>query len=155
MKKFYLVALATYAGFLANSQPILTQANTAPVLGDSYTLSRFNWTGVVPATGANQTWDYSGVTVVTTVDMDFVDPSTCPSAGSFSASTVACDIDGGTQYEFNQISSTQFLRNGFYAGGYTIPYSDPEKLLEFPFAYNDTYVDNFASTFTIGVSIVT
>ncbi len=149
MKKISLLFSIFVTGYCM-SQPILTKANTAPTIGDSYTYSRINWNGSPGASGANQTWDFSNIVTTTTVQMDFVSPSTCPSFSSFPTANVSTNI-GSIQYDYNNITNSAWERVGLYATGVPVPYSNPEDILHFPFTYNNTYVDAFGGTFTSGI----
>jgi hypothetical protein len=148
MTKSYLLLAGLFIGATAFSQPTLTQANTAPQVGENFTFTRADWDGVAGSAGANQTWDFSDLNNLTTTTCNFVTPGSCPSASSFPAATVASNLASGQVYEFSRVSTTSFERVGLYASSTAIPYSDNEKLLSFPFTYNNTYVDAFAASFT-------
>ena len=153
MKNIYLLCVCTAINGFVIAQPVLTEANTAPVIGEIFTMSQIPWDGLAPGAGANQTWDFSALSPTSTYTFDLVDPSTCPSPGSFPTATVTNNAASGSQYEFLMVSSTAIERVGFYAGGYDIPYSDPEKQMSFPFTYLDSYVDPFGGDFTTSVTM--
>lgn len=149
MKNKYLCLLIFLPLHNSIAQPILTQANTGPVVGESFVLNRFDWDGDSQGVGANQTWDYSGIVTTSTTATSIVNPNTMPSSSSFPSANTGINY-ASTQYEYNLINTTNWSREGFYAGGVAIPYQNSELLITYPFEYNDTYVDPFASTFVSG-----
>ncbi|MBD3636081.1 MAG: T9SS type A sorting domain-containing protein [Crocinitomicaceae bacterium] len=151
MKNLYLLIPAICAGTFSFAQPILTQGNVAPAIGDNFTYKRCDWDNNPGGAGAGITWDFSGLVETATANVDYVDPSTCPSPSSFPNANVAGNWGAGTQYEYFNSNSTSLDREGIYASGTAIPYSDPETILTFPFTYSDSYVDQFSGTFTSGV----
>ena len=58
MKKIYLTMLiGMFNSFYCLAQPVLTAANTNPVIGDNYTMAFNSNVPFTPATpGANQNW---------------------------------------------------------------------------------------------------
>ena len=151
MKKLYIVFGIPFCALASYAQPTLNQSNTAPSIGENFVYSRSDWDGSTVSTGANQTWDYSGLVETTTTTYNYVDPSTCPDASQFSSATISANIASGMQYEHMDYNSTKIERHGVYAGGVPMPYQDSEEILHYPFTYGDSYTDNFASTFTNGV----
>lgn len=145
----YLSILFLLPIHLSFGQPVLTQPNTGPVIGESFVLNRFDWDGDSQGTGVNQTWDYSGIVTTSTTATSIVNPNTMPSSSSFPAANTGINY-ASTQYEYNLINATNWSREGFYAGGVAIPYQNSELLITYPFEYTDTYVDPFSSTFVSG-----
>jgi hypothetical protein len=152
MKRVYilvnvLISTATFA------QPTLEQSNVGEVLGNNYMSSITDWDGVISSGGANQTWDYSNIITTSTSSLDYVDPSTCPSAGSFVNANVSAFYDNQSYIHLN-VTATDNDVVGQYASGVPIPYSDPEKVLKYPFTMGDSYVDSFGGTFYNGTTFV-
>ena len=147
MKKIYFLCSALLMAGSAFSQPVLTQANSTPAVGENFIYSRINWDGDAGSSGTNQTWDFSNIVAIGTTTVDHIAPAGAPSSSSFPGANVTVNYAGGTQYEFHKVSSSAYERLGFYAGGTAIPYSNSEKILEFPFTYNNTFTDPFGGTF--------
>ncbi len=145
MKTLYSVLFITL-NISLNAQPVLTQTNSSPVIGENYTLSRINWDNNPGTSGANQVWDFSNITVTQTNPINYVSPSTCPSNSSFPTANLSIDYNNGSYYHYNS-SSNVYEIVGLYGSNVAIPYSNPEKLLNYPFTFNNTFVDSFAASF--------
>ena len=146
---FSIISLAL-TGTLVKAQPTITASSFTPQVGESFLLHIFNYTPAgVP--GAAITWDFSTVSATGTSTVNYVDPSSTSSAASFSSSTLAANQSTVSMYYHG--TSSDYYYDGAVASGNLVPYSDPEKLMHFPFTYEDTYSDNLAATFTSGVTI--
>jgi len=152
MKKYYLFTGAIILSGIVQSQPVLTYANNAVQVGESYVYTQIDWNGTAPSSGANQTWNYSVLTINGVVSLDMVDPATCPSPSSFTAANVGWNYGSGAQYDFSNYNSTAHERVGQYVGGVAMPLSNSEKMLSYPFAYTNTFVDPFSGTFVNGIT---
>lgn len=153
MKKSILFFLTVIALAFINplqAQPTITTASFTPQPGENFLVHLFPYQAAGIG-GAGLIWDFSGVTATGTANMNHVDPASTPSSASFPDATVA--VSQGTAYSYFEGTSSAWYYNGVVASGNLIPYSDAEKLMEFPFTYNDSYSDNFGATFTAGVTI--
>lgn len=136
-----------FVGLIASvdgiAQPTLTASGINPVIGDAIT----NYTSafVAPGSaGANQTWNLSSMTQAGTSATSAVAPSSTPNGSSFPNSNVA--FSGTGYYAYYNTSSTAWQNYGT-SSSIIMAYSNPEDFLHFPFTYNNTYTDIWASTF--------
>ncbi|MCG3166782.1 MAG: hypothetical protein POELPBGB_02564 [Bacteroidia bacterium] len=153
MSKFLLSLFPVLAISFINSvkaQPTITTANFIPQTGENFLVHLFPYQAAGVG-GAAITWDFSGATATGTASMNHVDPALTSSFASFPDATV-CISQGGA-YSYFEGTSSAWYYNGVVASGNLIPYSNPEKLMEFPFTYNDNFTDNFGATFTSGITI--
>ncbi|MCH8903606.1 MAG: T9SS type A sorting domain-containing protein [Bacteroidetes bacterium] len=139
-------------GNTISAQVTLTGANTNPVIGETYMLHSADTAGLTEGSaGANITWDFSNITSTATFSYSWVDASTTPKASSFMNADVA-NLSSGF-YDYYSANSTAYSREGVVsATQVVIPYSDPEKILEFPFTYNSTFTDSLRASFFSGVA---
>ncbi len=132
------------------AQPTITAASFTPQAGENFLVHIFPYQAAGIG-GAGLTWDFSSVTATSTANMNHVDPVSTPSGASFPDATVS--ISQGGAYSYFEGNAGGWYYDGVVASGNLIPYSDAEKLMRFPFTYNDTYSDNFGATFNSGVTI--
>lgn len=147
MKKIYtILTVIIFTVTYSFAQPNITASNFNPVLGQAITYHTFTPTSLTPgSSGANQNWNFASTPNSGTVSFTYVTPASTPYGASFPSANLAANHNGAYEY---QIANTNFLaRAGAWASGVTIPYSDAENLIAFPFTYNSTYTDNFAATF--------
>jgi len=155
MKKNYLTTLLLLPVLFfyqeITAQPTLTNANTSPQVGESFMYHLIDYTvGSEGASGANVTWDFSGLIGTDTLIVNWVDPSTTPYAASFSSLNICYEFGG--IYDYYVSSSSDYSRQGGVQGGIVLAYSDPEKQIEYPCTFNSTFIDSFAVTFFNGVT---
>jgi len=150
MKKIYasLVLLGTASAL--HAQVTMTSAMHGYVIGDQYTSHACDTTGINPGpSGTGQTWNFSGVVInPATTTQTYVTPGSTPYAASFPSATAAAD-GGGGNYGYFTTSSSQIAIAGTANSATTIPYSDPEIVQVFPFAYGNTNTDNFSANYTV------
>jgi len=131
------------------SQPTITSANMYAA-GDELLIQPADTTGVVPGPlGANQTWDFSGITndgALTTQTV--VLASATPYASSFTGSDIAIDAGGGN-YGYFDINGDDIFETGFASAAIVAPYSDPQKFISYPFTYTTSFTDALAANFEI------
>lgn len=154
MRKHYLFAAFAVSLFTAGSlvaQPTLTAANTNFEVGDSYYTTSIDPTGLTPGiAGQNMTWDFSQFSPMGTSYSLTVKAN----AGSayetqFPTATIYSDYTTGDNKEFFLTSSTEWSRVGVMPDGApVITYSNPHKILSFPFTFNSSFTDTYAATFT-------
>ncbi|MBI1288100.1 MAG: T9SS type A sorting domain-containing protein [Flavobacteriales bacterium] len=131
----------------AIAQPTLQSSDIGYTAGDSYTLHLCDWEQAGPS-GANQTWDFSGVSENNVATIDILDASTTSEASSFPNANVALYVAiQGTYMYFNSGTSNE-TSYGLSASGTNIPYSDGEIFFTFPLAYGNTNSDNLAASFS-------
>ncbi len=162
MKKNYLLSvLVILLSFRATAQPVITHSGNSPLIGDTYNLSGALGSFDPGDAGNNQSWDFSYITPTFSTTITVVNPETTPFASEFQESTHAFHIVGSSEsYNYTQISSPA-LKNvgiGFDPGGeneYFIHYTDAVKLMQYPFSYNNSFTDNYFSSYTLSGGMVT
>lgn len=140
-------------------QPTITYSGNAPQIGDAYDLHLVDHTNIDPGPdGANQTWDYSGLPVTGSEQTDILDPASTPNGSSFPNATLAFKFSEDS-YMYGELT-TSYLDNLGIASeqsgfSFVLPYSDPLRLMVFPFAFNDSYSDTYRGSYSISVSTIT
>lgn len=146
-KTFTLLSLLVLAGgFTAMAQPVFTHTVTYTV-GDQLPSSSFNAQGVSAGNaGANQTWDFSGIQSTGSGTSEVVSVASTPYGSSYPTANVC--IKTGNLYAYSLFTATENNTLGAYNGQANIVYSNPEKTLVFPFAYQQTLSDSWQASFT-------
>ena len=143
--KGMLSVLATGATLLATAQPTLTRDGNGPGPGDTYRW-RFSEYVAPGASGSGQTWDMSGLTTDSIMDVSLVEPMTTPAGASFPTATVAEVSDGSTVYF--RVGSDGVHMLGYEAEGDAMVYSDEGRYLLFPCTYQTDWSDTYEGSFT-------
>jgi len=151
MKKNYPLIILLFIGSLFTyAQPVLTATDFETEL--SMTLYRGNPTGLSPGdAGANQTWDFSGLTLTPlNQTVNTVAVATAISASSFPNSNYCLIMtdnsdtnDIKTAYTFFNLSNTSFEYLGSSGPGYNLNFLDPQIILQFPYTYNTEINDTY------------
>jgi hypothetical protein len=157
MKKVYCLGILSALLSIAEAQvPVLTQANY-PAVGDSYAgIVNNSATWDPGAAGANVTWDFSSIGSGINVPSNYVDPSTTPYAATFTSPGSNMASEQLSNYIFFNTSPTVYQITGtvtcFFCGmSPTIrPYSNPQKVVTFPFTYGNTFKDTAKSSYSGG-----
>jgi hypothetical protein len=155
MKKNYLFMI-TFLLFstVVISQPVITYSGNCPQVGDRYDLALFSGNINPGSAGGNQTWDFSDVTSDGTSILYAISPAQTPYGDYYPDANIAFNYNNEEAYSFALTSPSEFLNLGTASIQNSmeviIYYSDPAKLMEFPFAFNDTYDDSFYGSFSSG-----
>ncbi len=136
------------AAISATAQPILTGAGVNPYIGATFTTNNCDYVNEGNA-GANQTWDLSSLSVNNSNQVIIESPSSTPNGSSFpNANTAWSNTGSSNETGYYSGSSSALEFHGMdIPGTITIPYTDPEDMLRFPFTFNDTYTDNWSAYF--------
>lgn len=139
--------------FLTRAQPTLFADSINPEYGDRFTTKKGQY--IAPGnSGGNQTWDLSALTITNTSVVNATYPS-WEYASNFS-SNLYLDF-------YCQVSSTRLKKTGGQEIIGKIGYDDPQDLLRFPFAVNDSFTDlyegknyskNFGTHYVTGTTTV-
>ncbi|MEO8149383.1 MAG: T9SS type A sorting domain-containing protein [Bacteroidia bacterium] len=149
MKKIYITFLLLLNLYFAYAQPVLTAANTNPVIGESFTYHNWTPSGFSPgASGANATWNFSTTTSTSVNTIAIVTPSSTPNGSLFPNANLAYSLNGSYDYQLG--NSTYLARVGAYSTAVAIPYSNEEKIMTYPFNFNSTFNDPWAASFVSG-----
>ncbi len=121
------------------AQPVLNSSNINPVLGDQYTIYGAVELADTTQIGINVTWDY---TTLSPYDSTVIQANSTVGTNIPGASIRFSDPLFQTSDYFNtNPSSLEFAGLDNFSN--ILIYSDPEKLLRYPFQYNDTLSDYF------------
>lgn len=142
MKKIYFTALSVYAASTVFAQVTLTASDINGVIGESFPLIQSSYASPGNA-GANQTWDFSGVSTTSTATMSFTAPN-----GSFPQTNVSLGQPGGELFE--DINSNGIYIWGVDAGGTIMTYSNAMTYHEFPLSLGASGSDTHVATFVSG-----
>jgi hypothetical protein len=142
MKTIYFALLFSACCSLAKAQPIITQANF-PTSGNSFPakLKSVSWTP--GPSGINQSWDFSNVTDFGDVTFEYKTPSSTIYSSNFPNANISVNVYG--QSTFFLSTSTEYFIYGTVTGLATStirPYTDPQKIVTFPFTYDNEVIDN-------------
>ncbi len=158
MKKFYFLASFVLFTAMLMAQPTLQYPQNTPIIGDVVDFQFVSNTGLnTGASGANVSWDFSGLTSTFGGQINAVDPSQAPAGAQFPTSNVAMSI-GDTLFTFALTNADGYHYLGTQSTTGTFPsvlvYSDPRIFIKFPFTYDDTYFDTYKGVATTAVANV-
>jgi hypothetical protein len=129
------------------AQPTLTAAGINSVIGESFTF--YNTSYISPGnSGANQTWDLSTMSGTSGGLTTAVAPSSTTNGSSFPNANVAWSSSTGVSYL--KTSATALQNYGTSSSATVMAYTNPEDFLHFPFTYNNTFSDTWATQFLSG-----
>jgi len=158
MKKLYTITLALLSTMTVVAQPTITEVNM-PVIGDMMPRSICsdipNATTLDAETGANFTWDFSGLTQVSTANFNFIDPANSLWPNDFMNSDI-CGVEPDQDaYSFYSSSAAALETDGqriIISPGDTAEttYSNSEVILNLPAEYQDSNNDAFSGTGAAG-----
>lgn len=152
MKKLYTISLALLSAIAVLAQPTITEVNM-PQLGDMPTRGICsdipNASTLNTETGANYSWNFSGLTEISTATFDFIEAADSYWPGDFAGSTHCGIAPLEDAYTFYSISNAALETDGYrviVAPGDTVEqdYTDSEVILDLPATYNSSGTDNFS-----------
>lgn len=147
-KQLLLIFSLTGLAGLSIAQPVIQSSDISNIVGETYTVNVAATYQSEGAAGANQTWDFSGLTSGTAATIEMQNPSSTASGSQFTSATVSQYIAIQSTYMYFGWSSSEHTNYGLVAGGATIPYSNPEVMFNLPLTYGNTHTDDFDATFT-------
>lgn len=145
-----LLSALLFAGAAA-AQPTIDHSNFAASPGESFVLSASAWMDP-GASGADVTWDFSGLVIDSSFTETYVDPASTPMTDSFPTATLAISEDGG--YAYRSFDATGGYYLGYHLGGTSpvVDYQDPEMTFQFPCTYGTQWVDSLFADYLPGPS---
>ena len=163
MKKILFTALTLFCFSVAIiAQPTLTSSNFTPVIGDNQLYYVADSNSVIDNTvGANVVFNYTGLqTYGITQTQSYINPTTTTYTSDFPSASYADSTSGfPINKNYTQaIASDSLMNIGFVAnnaaqGTVVVKYStNPEKTMQFPFNYNNFFIDDYAGVFTLTVA---
>lgn len=149
--KIFLISLILASAI--NAQIILN-VDRKPVIGDSFTTTYMDTTGVVEGPiGSNILWDFSNLTSTgeqwTVV---YVHPSEAPNSNLYPEADISVSYDG-LAHTFYNTDGNSVHSLGVSYEGFSIVYSNHEKVAEFPFTLSSSFVDSFYASYQIGENL--
>lgn len=153
MKHLYPLSLLVLSPLIGTAQPVLDYSTNGTLPGDAFVYQAGPW--VDPGTaGADQTWDLTGLSTDSIINILFVDPATTPDGASFPSATIAASESGG--YTYSEFNATGGYFHGLALTGFTpAVYSDPMQQVVFPATLGTAWTDDFGGTFDILGTTVT
>ena len=135
------------------AQPTLTAANTNVQIGEYFPTYKFNVNDSVfnnaQVTGSNFTWNYSGLSARNYSAVSVLyQPNLVIGNNPFPTSNAV--LNSFLKYDFINTNSDSVSLVGHF-NNFTeevLRYSNPIKILAYPFTYNSFFMDNFAGTGT-------
>lgn len=146
MNRSFLLAMCTISlRSVVMSQPTLTEATNAPVVGTTINL---NYSPAMPpgSAGANALWDFSTLPVDSTDVVQWVLPSATVNGALFPSAEVAELWD---VIAYSEVDPTGLYVVGSDEQGTIVTYSDPRLALPFPCTYQTGWNDPFAGTYNV------
>jgi hypothetical protein len=141
----YALAFLGFGTIASGFSQTLTDASNSVRPGDIFTVH------VAPYqspgnSGADQTWDFSGLGITTTLTYTHVTPAASGYAASFPASTVAQQLSSG-EVLFVQADAAGMWQWGEVNNTEVHAYTDPERIMTYPCSFGTTWEDDFGGTF--------
>lgn len=144
MKKIYFLVFSvlTLGSMQAQSSYTLTQANSEPVINDTYDLKGIDTTNALPMTtsGQNVTWNVTGIAesgVLSTVNC--IDPSGDANSGNYPGTTMV-QVETNTTSYFKS-TTNKFELLGLDGGQFILNYNaNAATVAQYPITYG--YVNN-------------
>jgi hypothetical protein len=141
MKKILLVF--SFLNLYTQAQPVITDGSDILPVGSSYPIT-FSSISDIGSSGANQTWDFSQESFSSIGSFDVVELAASDFENDFPTANWVFEITNMTSYY--TISSSEMNINALNitalggAGDYS---TNPRKVLEFPFNFEDSYTDTY------------
>jgi hypothetical protein len=152
MKSFILLFAIVSFVSVSFAQMTITSAHN-PVPGDIQKVVNCDTNVSAGNSGGNVTWNFTNLQKRDSSNVNFVNPSGTPYASSFPTSNAASTTDNQS-YNYYKTSTADFILLGIGTPTMTVPLSDPQKLMQYPFTYLTTFTDNsFAQTTISGLTV--
>lgn len=144
-----LTLVSLFIGSACISQPTITLEDVTPEIGTSVTFVNGPYVDPGPS-GADQTWDLSGISAQSADTRQFLSPEGLPEAENFPNATHAVYFQSmSQQYTYFSYADNSVDEVGFYSMGqnatiYTT-YSNPLSRLILPLNYEDNFSDSYVN----------
>ncbi|MBC8147651.1 MAG: T9SS type A sorting domain-containing protein [Bacteroidetes bacterium] len=148
MKKSFLIIIVLFVSISIFAQPTLTDA-LMPTPWDITDLHPADTAFVNQGpSGANQTWDFSTVTVhFNPQGYYYYPPAHTLYDSAFPTATVALEVALNLfNYYFYETTTSAYTLLGEWSDIWQLPYSDTKLALTFPFTFNSTLTDTYGGT---------
>lgn len=152
MKKFLLSTFGLLVFSLIASAQTINIGDMTPQIGLVY--SQGNGDYISPgASGANQTWDLSGMNNNETFTTTISNPSGLSGAENFPNATFASVIQGQESIGYSAVVNNRIEIVGLYTPNVTMTYPNPQTQIQFPLSYQSTYSDTYERNADLGSGI--
>ncbi|HRH70796.1 MAG TPA: hypothetical protein PLB89_14940, partial [Flavobacteriales bacterium] len=137
-----------FAPICSIAQPVLQYGNLQ-LLGNTYTIDAVTDPGESnpELDGEDVTWDFSTATTSEVAAAAFIPPVGTPYAASFPTANLCFRLDLGGDFRYSYYflspSGLDMLAEDLGTPD-AVQYTDPKTVLQFPFTYGTSYVDEFA-----------
>jgi len=143
MKRHLLTLTVIVCLSVAHGQITFTYSSFSPQNGDTYVVGKASPPSPGPS-GANQTWDFSNVTITGSSTYTVTPASSVPCSSSYPFATQA--IGTGGTYSMIKVSSSDYQ---FYGMTITpsvpgVVNSNPRQVFAFPMSYTNSFSDSYA-----------
>lgn len=153
-KNYFLIVTLLLFSLVTFSQPVLTYDGNCPQIGDRYDLALFTGNIDPGEAGSNVTWNFSETASNGSSILYALDPAQTPYNDSYPDANIAFNYNNEEAYSYGLTSHSEFLNLGTASIQNSIEviiyYSDPAKLMAYPFQYNDSFNDTFSGSFSGG-----
>lgn len=146
MRPYLLLAL--FAPIFLSAQPVLQYGNVQ-LLGNTYTIAAVIDPGSSnpEVDGEDVTWDFSTAITTGAGAASFISPVGTPYAAAYPTANLCLrlNVGGGDRYSYYILSpSGMDMLADDLGSPDAVVYTDPKTILQFPFAYGNFFVDDFA-----------
>lgn len=151
MKNFLLsLSIIFLIGNTAFAVPTLTQANTAPSIGDVMIMFAADTSVQEGSSGASVTWTFNSLAITANTSVSTCVPvASTPYASDFPTANIALESSGA--YQYLNSTSTTLQQLGVAAGAQITHFTPAINFLTFPFTYNSVVsTSNFTGTHAQG-----
>ncbi len=153
MKHIYPLSTLVLLPLIGVAQPVLDFSTNGTVPGDAYVYQAGPWVDPGSA-GADQTWDLTGLSTDSVINILFIDPVGTPDEASFPNATIAAEDQGA--YSYSEFNASGGYFHGLAPPGFSpIVYSDPMQMAAFPATIGTSWVDDFDAAYDIAGNAVT
>ncbi len=146
----YISSITILLCFIASpvlSQPTITGAVSNYKVGNSYNVHRYDHDNFNPgASGANVTWDFSGLSSSSMDTWEFLSSSTHTAGPDYPAAN--CYSDDGSNASFWNMSTSEwaFIGGLLSSGNIIESYTDKREMVIFPMTFGTVYNETFSGT---------
>ncbi len=150
MKKIIFTIFILMFAVMSSKGQITITPTYNPIAGDRFVFNSVDTNNVQPGgAGANQNWNFSTITIFNdSTVLTYSVPSGTPYASSYPSANLAQYQQSASAYTYYQTSTSHILNYGAATTVATVVNSDPQKVMQYPFAYNSNFSDNFLAQFT-------
>ena len=156
MKKLYFTLLSFFAGLTLVNAQLLTQANHAPVVGDTYQMIQIDSTGINPGLASpSAVWTFTTPNTRTlTIVNTYTTPASISSGSLYPSATVVQSNPNLKNFYSSTAAELNFWGGSFTALSQTVDYyfSTPAIHMKYAMAYNTSTTAAFTGSLQSGTN---